>query len=87
MGPESFSIAFDDLIDGMDDEAETGDNREMEHRARIPEETASLQTTQTDISSALAADYPNSSASTVWQQNILDVQAKLLGDLQHNPAR
>lgn len=93
---ESFRIAFDDLIDSMEDEAaeQRSGGRTVDgpsgsthpaHRA-----VAGASSLQATVNSALlhpAPGVPDVGASTTWQQKVLDVEAKLQGDLQQDLAR
>lgn len=97
MATESFRVAFDDLIDSMEDEA--ADQRvEQETAARdsrrasqthrtiagaTTQETAGYATESTPIDPGI----PHCGASSTWQQKVVDVEAKLQGDLQQDLAR
>lgn len=93
---ESFRIAFDDLIDSMEDEAaeQRSEERTVDgpsgsthpaHRAVAG--ALSRQTTDYAAASNQAPGVPNVGASTTWQQKVLDVEARLQGDLQQDLAR
>lgn len=97
MATESFRIAFDDLIDSMEDEA--ADQRvEQETAVRDSQRPSHTQHTVAGASTQQTAGYapiaiplgpgiPHCGASSTWQQKVLDVEAKLQGDLQQDLAR
>ena len=82
---DSFRIAFDDLIDGMEDEA-------MERDARTKCELTATRLTEhqasrVDVHSSLVPSEVYGGTSTLWQQRLSDVESKLQGDLQQDLAR
>ena len=93
---ESFRIAFDDLIDSMEDEAaeQRSEERTVDGPSRSTHPAhqdvagaSSQQATDHAAISHPAPGVPNVGASTTWQQKVLDVEAKLQGDLQQDLAR
>ena len=93
---ESFRIAFDDLIDSMEDEAaeQRSEERTVDGPSRSTHQAhqavagaLSPQTIDRAAISNPAPGVPNVGASTTWQQKVLDVEAKLQGDLQQDLAR
>jgi len=91
---ESFRIAFDDLIDSMEDEA--ADQRSEHNNAHGPSRqshlayqavagTSSQQTIDQAVS--FARGMAHCSASSTWQQKVIEVEAKLQNDLQQDLAR
>lgn len=86
---ESFRIAFDDLIDGMEDEV--ADEREEQTTAigHPRDHNQALGEPPLDQASVYAeiAGQPQCSASSAWQRKVLDVEARLQGDLQQDLAR
>lgn len=91
---ESFRVAFDDLIDSMEDEAAdqrderkiTNGNPCQAHHANQAVAGASSQQT-TDYTIPLVPGITHCSASSTWQQKVLGVEAKLQVDLQQDLAR
>jgi len=89
LATESFRIAFDDLIDGMEDEAAderdeqttvTGHPHDAHQALGVP------PLGQTSVYAEIAGQ-PQCSASSAWQRKVLDVEARLQGDLQQDLAR
>jgi hypothetical protein len=93
---ESFRIAFDDLIDSMEDEAAEqrvdlhtadGHSREAYPAHQAVAGASSQQTTGFAAVSIPISGNSHCGASSTWQQKVLDVEAKLQGDLQQDLAR
>jgi hypothetical protein len=94
---ESFRIAFDDLIDSMEDEA-ADHSVEQEIAARDSRRASQTHQAVAGASPQQTAGYapvaiplgpgiPHCGPSSTWQQKVLDVEAKLQGDLQQDLAR
>jgi hypothetical protein len=93
---ESFRIAFDDLIDSMEDEAAEqrteqqipdGHSRRGHTAHQAAAGASSQQTTEYAAVSTPFQGNAHCGVSSTWQQKILDVEAKLQGDLQQDLAR
>jgi hypothetical protein len=86
---ESFRVAFDDLLDGLEDER-TEQTEEQRDTTRDNQQIGGLPHYQANPTSFSLQPVPSEQqcgASTSWQRKVSDVEAKLQGDLQQDLAR